>query len=390
MLPRRVETGDFDLSGPDGHIILPSVWEELVQPGWTVTMSLRKVLKPTPVPAKSSAALREEPVVIENPVWRSQAANASIYDLLRRNEEKASRERSKSAPPAQTTVEGKSGQRQAPKINQEAANRPEKMENRVKFAETAMATRTSPLGARSKNSAPNPDRSPTTGSKVQEIRDSAKDRREDQRSTDTPTKARKPPRLPKIIVGDGEILNTQKPRNKPVEVSKAPSSPARDVADAHTASSKVKRIKDVAAKLETNKAADGKHSDRDPKSPSPTRRPSPVQKQPMTPIEPPSNELQQPRAKKQEKSKSRSAKPAEGDKTKAYKEASSTRESGANRDRERAHSVPPPSASAPKKGSDDQERGKKTQKTLKVTVEKNRNKSSGRRRASDSGMVDKM
>lgn len=390
MLPRRVETGDFDLIGPDGHIILPSVWEELVQPGWTVTLSLREVLKPIPMTAKSTTALRDEPVVFENPVWRSQTAKASIYDLLRRNEEKASKERSKSAPPAQITVEGKSGQRQAPKINQGAANRPEKMENRVKFAETPMATRTSPLGARNKNPTSNPDKLSTAGPKEQETRESSKNRKEDLRAAETPTKARRSSQLPKIIVGEGKNLDTHKPRNKPVEASKVPTSPAKNVADANKTPLKEQRTKNVSVNLETNKASDGKRSDRAPKSPSPTRRPSSAHKQSTTTIGPPSNAPQEARVKKQDNPRSRSARPAEGGKTKAYKEAPSTRESGANGDRERAHSVPPPPASAPKKDSDDQERGKKTHNTLKVTVEEVRYKSSGRRRASDSAKVDKM
>jgi hypothetical protein len=263
------------------------------------------------------------------------------------------------------------------------------MENRAKFAETPMATRTSPLGARSRNSTSNPKRSPTAGSKEQETHDSSKNRREVLRATDTPAKARRPSQLPKIIVGDGENLDTQKPRNKPVEDSKVPPSPTRDVADAKRAPFEDQRTKKVAAKLETN-AADGKHSDRTPKSPSPTRRPSSAHKQPTTPIEPPSNAPQVARVKKQDKPRSSSAKPAEGGKTKTYKKASSTRESGASQDRERAHSVPPPSDSALEKGSDDQKRGKKTNDTLKVTVEEVRHRSGGRRRASDSAKVDKM
>ncbi|KAF2463913.1 uncharacterized protein BDR25DRAFT_244390 [Lindgomyces ingoldianus] len=37
----QVQQGHYDLIGPDGEIILPQVWETLVQPGWTITMQMR-------------------------------------------------------------------------------------------------------------------------------------------------------------------------------------------------------------------------------------------------------------------------------------------------------------------------------------------------------------
>lgn len=35
-----VQEGHYDLKGPDGEIILPSVWEKVVQPYWAITMTM--------------------------------------------------------------------------------------------------------------------------------------------------------------------------------------------------------------------------------------------------------------------------------------------------------------------------------------------------------------
>ena len=36
----RVALGHFDLVGPEGEIILPRVWEDSVEPGWSITMHM--------------------------------------------------------------------------------------------------------------------------------------------------------------------------------------------------------------------------------------------------------------------------------------------------------------------------------------------------------------
>jgi hypothetical protein len=36
----HVQEGHFDLIGPNGEIILPSVWERVIEPGWPVTMHM--------------------------------------------------------------------------------------------------------------------------------------------------------------------------------------------------------------------------------------------------------------------------------------------------------------------------------------------------------------
>ncbi|KAJ4857089.1 ARID/BRIGHT DNA binding domain-containing protein [Trichoderma breve] len=40
ILGPRVQAGHYDLTGPDGNIILPSVWEETVEPGLHITMTM--------------------------------------------------------------------------------------------------------------------------------------------------------------------------------------------------------------------------------------------------------------------------------------------------------------------------------------------------------------
>lgn len=40
VLGPHVQEGHYDLIGPDGEIILPSVWEKVVQPDWAITMTM--------------------------------------------------------------------------------------------------------------------------------------------------------------------------------------------------------------------------------------------------------------------------------------------------------------------------------------------------------------
>jgi hypothetical protein len=36
----HVQEGRYDLTGPDGEIILPSVWEKVIQPDWQIVMTM--------------------------------------------------------------------------------------------------------------------------------------------------------------------------------------------------------------------------------------------------------------------------------------------------------------------------------------------------------------
>lgn len=54
VLGPQVQAGHFDLIGANSEIILPAVWEKVVQPGWSITMTMwpqdrvQPVLRPMP------------------------------------------------------------------------------------------------------------------------------------------------------------------------------------------------------------------------------------------------------------------------------------------------------------------------------------------------------
>lgn len=45
VLGPHVQEGHYDLTGPNGEIILPSVWEKVVEPDWAITMTMWPVEK---------------------------------------------------------------------------------------------------------------------------------------------------------------------------------------------------------------------------------------------------------------------------------------------------------------------------------------------------------
>ena len=36
----HVADGQYDLLGPKGEILLPSIWESVIEPGWEITMHM--------------------------------------------------------------------------------------------------------------------------------------------------------------------------------------------------------------------------------------------------------------------------------------------------------------------------------------------------------------
>lgn len=44
----HVAEGHYDLVGPTGEIILPQVWETVVEPDWTITMHMWPMPEPPP------------------------------------------------------------------------------------------------------------------------------------------------------------------------------------------------------------------------------------------------------------------------------------------------------------------------------------------------------
>lgn len=49
VLGPHVQEGHYDLIGPDGEIILPVVWEKVIQPDWSITMTMWPIEKSPPV-----------------------------------------------------------------------------------------------------------------------------------------------------------------------------------------------------------------------------------------------------------------------------------------------------------------------------------------------------
>lgn len=52
VLGPHVQEGHYDLIGPNGDIILPSVWEKVVEPDWAITMTMWPLDKAPPVGPK--------------------------------------------------------------------------------------------------------------------------------------------------------------------------------------------------------------------------------------------------------------------------------------------------------------------------------------------------
>ncbi|KAI1075627.1 hypothetical protein F5B20DRAFT_374991 [Whalleya microplaca] len=44
----EVEAGHYDLLGPNGEVILPQIWQEVIEPGWAISMQMRPVNQPEP------------------------------------------------------------------------------------------------------------------------------------------------------------------------------------------------------------------------------------------------------------------------------------------------------------------------------------------------------
>lgn len=46
----HVAEGHYDLVGPNGEIILPQVWETMIEPDWVITMHMWPMPEPPPEP----------------------------------------------------------------------------------------------------------------------------------------------------------------------------------------------------------------------------------------------------------------------------------------------------------------------------------------------------
>lgn len=63
----HVADGQYDLLGPKDEIIMPSIWESVIEPGWEITMHMWPIPEPPP-PEGGGDALAggmEETVIVE-------------------------------------------------------------------------------------------------------------------------------------------------------------------------------------------------------------------------------------------------------------------------------------------------------------------------------------
>lgn len=57
MLGPHVQKGHYDLTGPNGEIILPQVWDKVIEPDWSITMTMWPMPeKPPPPPGPRNPA----------------------------------------------------------------------------------------------------------------------------------------------------------------------------------------------------------------------------------------------------------------------------------------------------------------------------------------------
>lgn len=118
----HVAEGHYDLVGPNGDIILPQVWETVVEPDWSITMHMwpipEKPKEPDPPPADPPApAAAAKPPAPEAKKKEGRLAflsSLSSFDLIVRFEDSLQGPRSHSPPCDLRTKTNQSGS-QAPR-----------------------------------------------------------------------------------------------------------------------------------------------------------------------------------------------------------------------------------------------------------------------------------
>lgn len=65
LIGPHVAEGHYDLVGPNGEIILPQVWETMIEPDWIITMHMWPM--PEPPPPKAEELPPAEPPPLEVP-----------------------------------------------------------------------------------------------------------------------------------------------------------------------------------------------------------------------------------------------------------------------------------------------------------------------------------
>ena len=70
----HVQEGHYDLIGPNGEIILPQVWETMIEPDWAITMHMWPMPEP-PKPAPEASAAVPEPATQAHGTGRHMHCN---------------------------------------------------------------------------------------------------------------------------------------------------------------------------------------------------------------------------------------------------------------------------------------------------------------------------
>ena len=64
----HVAEGHYDLVGPNGDIILPQVWETVIEPDWTITMHMWPIPEKSKTPELQSGVIGDGPVSLEDDI----------------------------------------------------------------------------------------------------------------------------------------------------------------------------------------------------------------------------------------------------------------------------------------------------------------------------------
>ena len=72
----HVAEGHYDLIGPDGEIILPQVWETMIEPDWPITMHMWPIPEPPRPPVGPHKGGRPDQIVLVRPGGGSNAFKA--------------------------------------------------------------------------------------------------------------------------------------------------------------------------------------------------------------------------------------------------------------------------------------------------------------------------
>ncbi|KAK5113922.1 hypothetical protein LTR85_010455 [Meristemomyces frigidus] len=84
----HVHQGHYDLTGPDGEIILPQVWDTMIQPDWEITMHMWPMPDPPPKEKKDKLAEDAAMAAITDPFDGIGFPDIGIIDLDRKKSKK--------------------------------------------------------------------------------------------------------------------------------------------------------------------------------------------------------------------------------------------------------------------------------------------------------------